>query len=87
MRDLLSSILAATAPAAAMTWLGDTIREQETAFQKRPFYYAFSGVSRHFDKRAFIEVTPEQALALAEQVPGTSVRGGTSSVSPGSSCY
>jgi len=75
MRDLLSSILAATAPAAAMTWLGDTIREQEAAFQKRPFYYAFSGVSRHFDKRDFIEVTPEQALALAEQVPGTSVKG------------
>ncbi len=75
MRDLLSSILAATAPAAAMTWLGDTIREQETAFQKRPFYYAFSGVSRHFDKRGLIEVTDEQSQALTEQVPGVSVKG------------
>ena len=57
MRDLLSPILAATAPASAMTWLSDTIRDQETSFQKRPFYYAFSGVSRHFDKRGSVEVT------------------------------
>ena len=74
MRDLLSPILAATAPASAMTWLSDTIRDQETSFQKRPFYYAFSGVSRHFDKRGSVEVTDEQSQALDGQVPGFSVK-------------
>jgi hypothetical protein len=75
MRDLLSSILAATAPASAMSWLGDTIRDQEASFQKRPFYYAFSGVSRHFDKRGPVEVSDEQAQALDGHVPGFSVKG------------
>ncbi len=75
MRDLLPSILAATAPEAAMIWLGETIREQEAAFQKRPFYYAFSGVSRHFDKRGLIDVTDEQSQALSETVAGFSVKG------------
>lgn len=75
MRDLLFSILAASAPASAMTWLGDTTREQELAFQKRPFYYAFSGVSRHFEKRGLLEVSDEQSAALEAQKPGFSVRG------------
>lgn len=75
MRDLLSSLLAANAPESAMTWLGETIRGQEAVFQKRPFYYAFSGVSRHFDKRGLVEVSDEQLAALREKVPGFSVKG------------
>ncbi len=75
MRDLLFPILAATAPASAMTWLGDTVREQESAFQKRPFYYAFSGVSRHFDKWGPIEVSEERSRMLDAEVPGFSVKG------------
>lgn len=75
MRDLLFPILAATAPASAMTWLSDTIREQETAFQKRPFYFAFSGVSRHFDKRGPIEVSSGQSQLLEAKVAGFSVKG------------
>lgn len=75
MRDQLFPILAATAPASAMTWLSDTIRKQESAFEKRPFYYAFSGVSRHFDKRGPIEVSDEQSQALKTQVAGFSVEG------------
>ena len=75
MRDLLQHILNTSAPAEAMTWLGETILDQETAFKKRPFYYSFSGVSRHFDKRGLVEATDEQLEALAAQVPGFTVKG------------
>lgn len=75
MRELLQNILNASASAEAMTWLGDTILDQETSFKKHPFYYSFSGVSRHFDKRGLVEVTDEQLRAVAKEVPGFSLKG------------
>jgi hypothetical protein len=54
MRDTLIDTLAASADPNAVTWLRDTIAELSANFEKRPFYYAFSGVSRRFDKSAKI---------------------------------
>lgn len=73
MRDLLTDILKASAPAEAVAWLQERIAEQEARFSKRPFYYAFSGVSRHFPKHGRIEVTPEEAARVRERSPGLSV--------------
>ena len=50
MRDELLDILDDSAAAEATAWLREVIASQETSFQQRSFYYAFSGVSRHFDK-------------------------------------
>lgn len=66
MRDRLLEILASGASADAVAWLNESIAGGEAKFEKRPFYYAFSGVSRHFHKQALVEATDEQALALKE---------------------
>lgn len=50
MRERILTLLSETAAPDAVSWLQQTIAAQEAAFEKRPFYYAFSGVSRHFDK-------------------------------------
>lgn len=73
MRQLLYDLLKASSPAPAMEWLGTTLRDQEAEFQKRPFYYSFSGVSRHFEKRGGITVSEEQARAIDSLVPGFTV--------------
>lgn len=74
MRDLLLDILAQSAAPPAVGWLRDTLSDQEREFRKRPFYYGFSGVSRHFDKRARITVSETQSAALGERVPGFTVK-------------
>jgi hypothetical protein len=73
MRDLLTDILQQSAPPAAFAWLRDRLGEQETQFSKRPFYYAFSGVSRHFPKHGRLEIVPEQSQRLQELAPGLSL--------------
>jgi hypothetical protein len=73
MRDLLTDILTQSAPPEAAAWLRERLAEQETQFSKRPFYYAFSGVSRRFPKRGRLETTPEQANRLRELAPGLSL--------------
>lgn len=55
MRETLIETLAQSADAEAISWLRTTISELSESFEKRPFYYAFSGVSRRFDKSARIE--------------------------------
>jgi hypothetical protein len=75
MRDLLLDILAASAPAEACAWLRGRLDEHAAGFQRRPFYYDFSGVSRHFPKRARVVASPEQLAALSERVPGFTVAG------------
>lgn len=55
MRDTLIDTLARSADADAIAWLRTTISELSESFEKRPFYYAFSGVSRRFDKSATIQ--------------------------------
>ena len=73
MRAFLTDLLKASAPAEAVAWLQERITEQETRFSKRPFYYAFSGVSRHFPKHGSIEITSEEGAQLRERFPGFSV--------------
>ncbi|MEM1443311.1 MAG: EboA domain-containing protein [Verrucomicrobiota bacterium] len=50
MRERTLTLLSEHADPDAVSWLQQKIASQEANFQKRPFYYAFSGVSRHFDK-------------------------------------
>ncbi|MDF1658077.1 MAG: EboA domain-containing protein [Verrucomicrobiales bacterium] len=50
MRERILTLLNKTASPDAVAWLQQTIASQEAHFERRPFYYAFSGVSRHFDK-------------------------------------
>tara|TARA_R110002096_G_scaffold27577_6_gene84197 strand:- start:1817 stop:2707 length:891 start_codon:yes stop_codon:yes gene_type:complete len=75
MRDKLTEILASSASADAVDWLQSTIAEQSANFQQRPFYYAFSGVSRRFDKRALVTATPDQSAELNQQKPGFTIEG------------
>lgn len=72
MRDLLTDILNRSAPPEATAWLKDRLAEQDAQFSKRPFYYAFSGVSRHFPKRGRVVIGEDQAGALRELAPGFS---------------
>lgn len=55
MRDTLLDALSASASADAVSWLRGQISELSENFEKHPFYYAFSGVSRRFDKAATIQ--------------------------------
>jgi hypothetical protein len=75
MRQLLHDILKASSPSSAMSWLDATILDQETEFKKRPFYYSFSGVSRHFEKQGGITVSEEQLAAISTLLPGCTVKG------------
>jgi len=73
MRALLTDLLQASAPAEAVAWLQERIAEQEVGFSKRPFYYSFSGVSRHFPKQGCIKISPEEAEQLCGLSPGFTV--------------
>lgn len=55
MRDTLLDALSSSATPDAVEWLRGQIEELTTSFEKRPFYYAFSGVSRRFSKTATIQ--------------------------------
>lgn len=61
MRDTLIDTIAASANPDAVSWLRETISGLSENFEKRPFYYAFSGVSRRFNKAATIH-SPENPL-------------------------
>ena len=50
MREKILTLLSTHADQDALTWLEETMTVLEARFEKRPFYYAFSGVSRHFQK-------------------------------------
>lgn len=75
MRERLIEILGKTSPPEAVAWLQQTVDEQEKHFQHRPFYYAFSGVSRRFDKKATTDAEDGQLTFLSETVPGFTVAG------------
>ncbi len=74
MLDQLSAILKKSAPTEAVSWLSETLDAQRAHFEKRPFYYAFSGVSRRFEKRGTLEFSEEDLAALHQQVPGFTVK-------------
>lgn len=77
MFDTLYSILEKRASADAMTWLKDEVERQRTNFEQRPFYYAFSGVSRHFNKSttARVELDDDERVQLGAKVRDFSVHG------------
>lgn len=75
MFDSLYSILEKRASADAMAWLKDEVGRQRAGFEQRPFYYAFSGVSRHFNKSktARIDLDDDELAQLSDEVEGFSV--------------
>lgn len=62
MREKLTSILESSAAPEATAWLAEIVAEQRKSFQERPFYYAFSGVSRRFDKKATVSAPDDPAI-------------------------
>ena len=75
MRERLIEILGKTSPPKALAWLQQTVDEQGKSFQQRPFYYAFSGVSRRFDKKATTDAGDGQLTFLSKTAPGFTVAG------------
>ena len=75
MRERLIEILGKTSPPKALAWLQQTVDEQGKSFQQRPFYYAFSGVSRRFDKKATTDAGDGQLTFLSKKAPGFTVAG------------
>jgi hypothetical protein len=65
----LERILEPLAPPQAMSWLRGVLARQESGFELRPFYYAFSGATRHFPK-----VPVENAVLRLGSVPDFSPR-------------
>jgi len=75
MREKLLSLLAASASPEATTWLRDAMASLSEDFDRRRFYFDFSGVSRRFDKHALVEVPEETARELDREVPGFAIEG------------
>ena len=74
MLEKLSAILKKSASPEAIAWLDETMASQRANFEKRPFYYAFSGVSRRFEKRGALIVSEEDDKALHQEMPGFTVK-------------
>lgn len=62
MRETILHLLGENAAPDAVLWLQQTLASQESSFEKRPFYYAFSGVSRHFDKSACVSTDADETF-------------------------
>lgn len=73
MLEKLSAILKKSASTEAITWLDKTMSSQGANFEKRTFYYAFSGVSRRFEKRGGLSVSENDLKALHQEIPGFTV--------------
>lgn len=71
----LLEILQRSASPEAMDWLGKECAAQRADFVQRSFYYAFSGVSRRFDKKGGLELRDGDAGQLDGEVPGFMVEG------------
>jgi len=72
LRDSILDLLSLTADLEAMQWLAETLESLSSQFEQRPFYYAFSGVSRRFNRRVRPGrgAEPGHAGILAAQCPG-----------------
>ena len=70
MLEKLSAILKKSASTEAIAWLDETLAAQRDSFERKPFYYAFSGVSRRFEKRGGINFSEEDLKELDQEVPG-----------------
>ena len=75
MVPLFIEILRSTAPPEALAWLNGEIATLRSQFDRQRFYFAFSGVSRHFGKRTRVSVSPEAFLAVQAAAPGLSLAG------------
>ncbi len=73
MVEKLLSILKNSASPEACEWLESEIAALRENFAERTFYYAFSGVSRHFDKKALVTATDEDLHALDLEKPGFTI--------------
>ena len=78
MSQELLTTLKPHASAESLTWLESTLSKTRSEFSEHPFYYAFSGATRHFDKTTLIDGIPSDQLArkslllaLAEQPKDT----------------
>ncbi|MCF6313582.1 MAG: EboA domain-containing protein [Verrucomicrobiales bacterium] len=75
LEEQLLVILRRTASAEAMDWLAQECATQRGNFVQRSFYYAFSGVSRRFDKRGGLQLQVEDEPQLTALVEGLSLQG------------
>jgi hypothetical protein len=69
--DSLLQILTKQAKPEAVVWLNEEVARLRGGFEPRPFYYAFSGVSKHFEKSpsARVEdISDEAAAGLGDLV-------------------
>lgn len=75
MVPLFIEILRSTAPTEALAWLDGEIAGLRSRFDRQRFYFAFSGVSRHFGKKTRVSVSPEAFSAVQAAAPGLSLAG------------
>lgn len=75
VHELLTTALATIAEPDSMAWLAEERARLVRDFAEIPFFFAFSGVSRRFDKSAAATFAPEAAEALSESAPGLSPEG------------
>ncbi|MCB1231852.1 MAG: EboA domain-containing protein [Verrucomicrobiae bacterium] len=71
LRDLLGR----SAAAESMNWLDDEMAAMRADFNQRRFYFAFSGVSRRFDKHVSVATTEADRPELEKLCEGFSVTG------------
>lgn len=75
LEEKLLEILRRTASTEAMDWLVKECAAQRSGFVQRSFYYAFSGVSRRFDKKGGLELLAGDIDDLETEVSGFTVEG------------
>ncbi len=75
LEEKLLEILQRSASPEAMDWLEKECAAQRADFVQRSFYYAFSGVSRRFDKKGALELHDGDAADLGAEVLGFTVEG------------
>ena len=75
LEEKLLEILRRTASGEAMDWLEKECAAQRVNFVQRSFYYAFSGVSRRFDKKGGLELRDEDGASLGAEIPGFMIEG------------
>jgi len=75
LEEKLLEILKRSASAEAVDWLEKECSAQRAEFVQRSFYYAFSGVSRRFNKKGGLEVVDEDANDLATEAAGFTLEG------------
>lgn len=75
LEEKLLEILQRSASPDAMDWLKKECAAQRSEFVQRSFYYAFSGVSRRFDKKGGLEIQDGDPDSLSAEFAGFTVEG------------